>query len=249
MIHEESRLARGERLWAEYQERPSPQLRAQLVEHYRPLAHATVRRLCLYQDEDVEQVAMVGLVKAVDRFEPTRAISFSSFAVPTIAGEVRHYLRDHSRLVRSPRALQALREAVRAKERELTRETGYVPSLPEVAAALDRPMEHVLDAIAAVETGHPCSLDTAPGPGLDRPSGLHETVGEKDRSMEALEARIAWAQLLRPMGAVLQQVIELRYFDELSQKEVGERLGLSQMHISRLERRALAQLRDQGTVP
>jgi RNA polymerase sigma-B factor len=234
----------GERLWQEYRVSPTPQLREQLVEHYRSLARATVRRLCHFCDEDLEQVAMVALVKAVDRFDPARDNAFSTYAVPTILGEVRHYLRDQGRLIRYPRALQELRERVRVRERELIQANGQVPTLGEVAASLGVDLDQIVEALAAEERCHPLSLNAPVGASEDgKPQAMDEWIGERDRRLECVEAEVAWGQVLEQLGPQLKQVIQLRYFQQLSQQEVGQRMGCSQMHISRLERRALARLR------
>jgi RNA polymerase sigma-B factor len=231
-------------LWKEYHAHHCPRLRERLVERYRPLARPTLRRLCHYCDDDMEQVAILGLVKAIDRFDPARENVFTTFAVPTIVGEVRHYLRDRCRFIRLPRGFQMLRERIRAKERELARATGRMPCLAEVAQALGVQLDHILEAMAADEQCHPLSLSAPIGSTDDgRPLAMEEMIGERDHRLERAEAEIAWAQMLEQLGPRLKRVIQLRYFGGLSQQEVGRRMGCSQMHVSRMERRALDQLR------
>ena len=234
----------ADRLWSAYRSCPTRALREQLINHFRPLAQALVRHLRCRWDEDLEQVALVGLVNAVDRFDLSRGLCFATFAMPTILGEVKRYLRDQSRLLRCPRSLLDLRAAVLATEQDLAGRFGQSPTLSEIAAALGTPLDRVVEAMAIEETCHPCSLDDL------RPSrenypvpSVEEFLGAEDPELEQVEERIVWAQELDQLDPRLKTVMELRYYDDLSQQETARRLGVSQMQISRLERRALDDLR------
>src|SRR4051794_40792829 len=233
-------------LWQKYRARPTSQLRAELIHRYRPLAQSTARRVCLYYDEDVEQVALLGLIRAVDRFDPSRGNGFSTFAVPTIVGEVRRYLRDHSRLIRYPRALHDLRLKLRRTEAEMARASGRTPTVAELAEGLNVPLEQITELMAAEEHCRPRSLDALLGAGAeDDPWTLQDHLGEPDRKLERVEAEIAWTQILDQLGPQMKRVILLRYFQGLTQLEVSRAMRCSQMHVSRLERQALARLRAQ----
>jgi RNA polymerase sigma-B factor len=225
----------------------SSQVREELIERYRPLAFMALRNLRHHWDEDLEQVAMLGLIKAIDRYDPATGYCFSSFAVPTILGELRHYLRDQSHLVRCPRPLINLHDAVKARERELTKETGQVPALGEVAASLGVPVDRVAEAMAMEEICRPWSLDApVPPKEAEQPVTLEDCLGEEDPELTRAEERVAWRQMLERLDPRLKQVIELRFYQNLSQQESARRLGVSQMHVSRLERRALDRLRAQA---
>jgi RNA polymerase sigma-B factor len=184
------------------------------------------------------------LVEAVDRFDPSRGIEFPSFAVPTILGELKRYLRDHSRLVRCPQSLLELRAAVLAKEPELTGRSGRPPAVSEIAEALGQPVDQVLEALAVEETGRPRSLDELlPAVESGLPGTLAACLGAEDPELARVEERVGWAQMLNKLEPKLEKVMRLRYYGDLSQQETARRLGISQMQVSRLERRAIARLR------
>jgi RNA polymerase sigma-B factor len=246
---QDERAQSADRLWSAFISDPTPQRREQLIDFYTPLALGVLHRLVSRWDEDLQQVALLGLVNAVDRFDPNRGYQFTSFAVPTITGEIKRCLRDHSRLVRCPRSILDLRAAVSAKERDLTMQSGQVPGLAEVAAALGLELDDVVDAMATEDMFYPRSLD-----GImesiehGQSPALEEHLGVEDPALVRVEDRIAWRQELEGLEPRYKEVIQLRYFGSLSQVEVARRLGVSQMQVSRLERRALAQLRGLLTV-
>jgi RNA polymerase sigma-B factor len=247
MQSSETRSEAADRLWSAYQLQPTDELREQLIEHYRPLALMAVRQIRYSRDEDLGQVAMIGLVKAVDRFDPTRENGFYAFALPTILGEVKRYLRDHYHLIRCPRSLHDLRDQVRAREQEMVRQRGQIPTLAEVAQDLGVDLETILEAMEFEEICHPVSLDGVIAAARDdSPATLGECFGARDERLEQVETRIDWGQILDRLNPRLRTLIELRYFEQLTQREAGQRLGISQMHVSRLERRALDQLRTQA---
>jgi RNA polymerase sigma-B factor len=248
MNGQDGRAKSLEELWLAYAACPNSELREEIVEHCRPLALSILKRTGCAGDEDLEQVALLGLVKAVDRFDPTRGTRFSTFATPTILGEVRRYLRDHSRLVRPPRSLHDLHAAVLAKEAELNARLGRAHSLTEVAEALGVEVDRVAEAIAIEDACHPSSLSgSAPSWDGEQWGVLEEVLGAEDPELQRVESRVAWDQVLSLLDGSLRKVIELRYFQELTQRETAERFGVSQMQISRLEHRALERLRRHAT--
>jgi RNA polymerase sigma-B factor len=240
----------SEQLWQEFTYGQDPQLREKLIERYRPLAMAVMRRLQRHRDEDLEQVALLGLMKAVDRFDPGLGYSFASFAVPTIAGEIKRYMRDQSRPVRCPRSLLELHAKVVARQAELRSWSGREPTLAEVAEAMDVELEAVVEALAVEDIGHPWSLNgrvTLRGP--QEEVTLEDCLGAEDSELQRVEERVACNQVLDRLNPVLKKVIQLRYYGHMSQAQAAQQLGVSQMHVSRLERRGLNMLRDQLSVP
>jgi len=180
----------------------------------------------------------------VDRYDPSSGYRFSSFAVPTITGEVRRYQRDHSRLVRPPRSLYDLHAAVVARERQMTADNGHAPTLSEVAEALGVELDHVVEAMAVDDVCVPCSLDTPTSIyDPESPWSLAEHIGGEDPELGRLEERLTWERLLEALDPRLRRIVELRYYRDQTQREVARSLGVSQMQVSRLERRAIAGLR------
>jgi RNA polymerase sigma-B factor len=248
VIEKELEQAREKHLWRRYREHPSEGLREQLVERYRWLARSALRRLPYGEDEDLRQVALLALIKAVDRFDHEMGRCFSTFAFPTILGELKRYLRDHSYPVRPSRTLHELRAAVCQKDEELTAWTGRPPTLAEVAEALGTDLEQVVEALAIEEVCRPRSLNASATTLDEQPRMLlEECVGVADPGLREVEVRLEWQQNLDGLGFPFREILELRYYQGLTQREVGQRLGFSQMHVSRLERRALARLREQLT--
>jgi RNA polymerase sigma-B factor len=245
MNKQEAREEGDSRLWSTYAAHPSRQLREQLIESYRPLVRAILKRMDGRGDEDLEQVALLGLVKAVDRFDPSSGNRFTTFAYPTVIGEIKRYRRDRSHLIRPHRALIDLRVAVSAREAALTASTGHPPTVAEIAAALGVEIEQVAEAMALEEACHPRSLDELMvWRECEQFVLLEECVGKDDPEIERAETRILWRQAIETLDPLLRQVVDLRFYDKLTQEQVAQRLGVSQMHISRLERRALHQLRE-----
>jgi RNA polymerase sigma-B factor len=242
--------AASEQLWPEFCAGRDAQLREELIEQYRPLAMAVMRRLQRHRDEDLEQVALLGLIKAVDRFDPDLHFSFTSFAVPTIAGEIKRYWRDQSRPVRCPRSLLNLHARVVAEQAELTSRLGREPTLAEVASALDVGLEEVVEALAVEDICHPRTLDgRVRFRGSQDEVTLEDCLGTDDSELERVEERVACKQVLDHLNPVLKKVIQLRYYGHMTQAQTAQRLGFSQMHVSRLERRGLNILREQLAVP
>ena len=241
---EDTRIA--DRLWADYARTHDPRTREAIVHQFERLAFRIANRFARRgaENEDLFQVAMMGLVKAVDRFDPTTHYRFSTFATPTILGEIRRYFRDHAWTVHVPRGMQEFAQQVHRANRELTERLARTPAAAELAAHLETTEERVMEALSLDDVNHPLSVDgVMPGSDSDHPMLLEETLGSEDAHLEDTEARVSVSQAMRHLSEPLRQIIDMRYLRELSQREVARRLGLSQMQVSRMERRALEQLR------
>jgi RNA polymerase sigma-B factor len=213
-----------------------------LIERYLPLARGLALRYRRTAEpaDDLIQVAALGLVKAVDRWDATRGVAFSSFAVPTILGELRRYFRDATWSVRPPRSLQELSRAVdRARDDRL--ETGRAPTVDELAERLGRSREDVLAAAQAGDGRWTESLD-APRREEDGWSSLLDQLGSDDAEYERAEARATIERLTACIDHRGREILRLRYEDDLHQREIAARVGCTQMHVSRLIRSALKQL-------
>lgn len=188
------------------------------------------------------QVACVGLLKAIDRFDPESGNEFSSYAVPTIAGELRRYFRDCGWAIHLPRSEQERVLSVRTANRALTRELGRSPSPREIAKAAGLTTEDVLDALETETAARPTSLDGAIAQaGTD--TSRSNWIGRDDERLELAERRATASHGLRLLERRDQEILYMRFFEELRQVEIAERLGVSQMHVSRLIRRALERSR------
>jgi RNA polymerase sigma-B factor len=246
MMHDVDRAQEERLLFTRFCESRDPALREQLVERYLPLARQLARR---YQrpDEpldDLVQVASLGLVKAIDRFDASRHVAFSSYAVPTILGEIKRHFRDRTWSVRVPRDLQELALKVERTVGELTRELHRSPSVLELAERLDRPEEAVLEALEAAGAYNATSLETPRGGGEGEPGEtLADTVGGDEDGYDRAEDRATIARLMRTITPREREVLRLRFEEDLTQAEIGEIIGVSQMQVSRLIRQAVARLR------
>jgi RNA polymerase sigma-B factor len=231
-------------LMLEYQRTREPRLREQLVTRYLPLARSLARRFASGGEplEDLEQVAALALVKAVDGFDAERGTAFSSYAVPSIAGAIKRHFRDHGWSVRVPRELQERAMRVNQLEKELSGALGEAPTVNELAEATALGVEDVLEARVAYRALHASSLD-APTLDADGESrALIETMGDYDDGYSTVLDRSALDSLLGRLDERDRAIIELYFREELTQSEIGDRLGYSQMHISRLLRRAVGEL-------
>jgi RNA polymerase sigma-B factor len=220
-----------------------PALREQLVLTYLPLARTIARR---YQSprvptEDLVQVATVGLLKAVDRFDAGRGVAFSSYAVPTMVGEVQRHFRDHTWGVRPPRDLQERAQRVLGANRTLSAELGRPPSAGEIAERLSLALEDVVEALQASDARDATSLDRPRVIGEEGDT-LADTIGGEDSDYERVEDAITANLLMSELDTREREIIRLRFHEDLTQSEIGERIGCSQMHVSRLVRGAIAKL-------
>jgi RNA polymerase sigma-B factor len=214
------------------------------VTRYLALSRSLARRFASGGEplEDLEQVAALALVKAVDGFDPDRGTAFSSYAVPCIAGAIKRHFRDCGWSVRVPRELQERAMRVHQLESELSGALGEAPTVGELAEATSLGAEEVLEARVAYRALHASSLDapTQDADG-DAPS-LIEAMGDDDDGYSTVLDRSALDSLLGDLDARDRAIIELYFREELTQSEIGERLGYSQMHISRLLRKAVGEL-------
>jgi RNA polymerase sigma-B factor len=197
--------------------------------------------------DDIEQVASVGLVLAVDRFEPGRGSDFLSFAVPTIAGEVLRHFRERANTARVPRRLRALRAMIYDAAAELEQRNGRAARPSEIAQRLGVDLEVVIEGLAAHGAGRTCSLDEPDlnGDGSGDRRRFSRALGLHEAEFELIEHRQTLAPLLAALPARERRILLLRFFDGLTQAEIGALVGISQMHVSRLLTRTLAGLRRQ----
>jgi RNA polymerase sigma-B factor len=211
------------------------------MEHL-PLVRGLARR---YADrgeplDDLVQVGTIGLIKAIDRFDPARGFKLASFATPTILGEIRRHFRDRSWTVRVPRGIQEARAQIARSVDELSARNGRSPSVREIAEAADLTTEEVLDALAAGSAQRPAPLSPPGGEG-DEDDGV--AVGVEEAGYEQAEARATLDTGLAELPARERVILHLRFEEGLTQSQIAERVGISQMHVSRLIRRALEALR------
>jgi RNA polymerase sigma-B factor len=224
--------------------------RDRLIERYLRLAESLARRYARSSEpaDDLEQVAYLGLVQAVDRFDPDRGVAFSSFAVPTILGELKRHFRDRTWAVRVPREIRDAVVTVERASDALSSELGRGPSAADVANVTGLTVERVIEAREAALAYRAESIDR-PAPGGDDDGGLTvgDRIGIRDDNLRHAENGIALEQLA---AAVLsrrdREVLRLRIREDLLQREIAERVGLSQMQVSRVLRDALRALRDQA---
>jgi RNA polymerase sigma-B factor len=244
----EDRAARARedrRLLERYHCHGDRQARDALVERFLPLARQLARR---YQRggeplDDLVQVASLGLLKAIDRFEPDRETAFSSFAVPTILGELKRHFRDRGWSVRVPRDLQEMSVRVDRVTEELSRELGRAPTPAEIAEHIGVTTEQVLEAREAAGAYRAVSLDR-PRDDDEEGDGMAETMGAEDPGFGLAEDAATVERLMAVLTDREREVLRLRFAEDLTQSEIGARVGVSQMHVSRLIRQAVARLRE-----
>jgi RNA polymerase sigma-B factor len=194
--------------------------------------------------DDLVQVGNLGLVKAIDRFDPARGVEFTTYATPTIVGEIKRHFRDKGWAVKVPRRLQELNLAVNRAIERLTVERGHAPTVAELAEYLDATTEEVTEAQELGGAYNLISLDSEPLGESERPNQkLADYVGEIDAGLELLEDRANLEQAFKVLSGRERIVVYLRYFEHLPQSEVARRLGVSQMHVSRLQQKALEKLK------
>jgi RNA polymerase sigma-B factor len=197
--------------------------------------------------EDLIQVALLGLLKAVERFDPSRGLEFSTFATPTIVGELKRHFRDKGWAVRVPRRVQELHLRMGTVVNSLSQELGRSPTIPEIAARAEVSVDEVLEAMEAGRAYRFSSIDAPAGDDDDRvASPAAAQLGEDDSNMEEVEQRMLLSPLIASLPKREQMIIHLRFFRGMTQSEIAARLGISQMHVSRLLARSLAQLRDRA---
>lgn len=231
-------------LFVSWQRDGDPLAREELVQRFLPLARKLARRYSGAREpfDDLMQVASLGLVKAIDRFDPGRGTAFSSFAVPTILGELKRYFRDLGWAVHVPRGAQEQALKVEEAEQQLTARTGRPPSVPDLAEFLELSVEDVLDALETAGAHHCISLETPREDGEGESGTLADAFGEPDPRFEFVEASVSISCAARHLSARERRVLELRFVQDLTQTQIAELIGVSQMQVSRILRRALSQL-------
>jgi len=229
-------------------------LRAELIAGYLPVARHIAHKHTLRGElhDDLEQVASVGLVLAVDRFDPGRGVDFLSFAVPTITGEVLRYFRDRATTIRLPRRLRQLQSQIHDAATELAQRDGRAARPSEIARHLGVDVEVVLEGLAAQGAGHTSSLDEpardgdGSGDSTDLPR-FAAVLGKAEPEFALVEHRAALTPLLGALPERERQILLMRFFGGMTQTEIGHHVGISQMHVSRLLSRTLTRLRHQLT--
>jgi len=241
-----STRAREDReLFVRYLRQNDPAARDQLVERFLPLARQLARRYQRAEEplDDLIQVASIGLIKAIDRFDPDREVAFSSYAVPTILGELKRHFRDKTWSVRVPRDLQELALKVDRKVSDLARELHRSPTVAEIAEATQSSEEQVLEALEASAAYRATSIDAPRGSEDDQSDTLGDQMGRDEQGFGLAEDRATLGRLLSTVTAREREVLRLRFEEDLTQAEIGERIGVSQMQVSRIIRQSLSRLR------
>ncbi len=225
----------------------SPDLSAEesdLVLNHLGVAHSIARR---YRNrgiaaDDLEQVARLGLVKAARNYDAAKQADFLAYAVPTIRGEVRKHFRDHGWMVRPPRRVQEMQSRILAAAADLTQQIGRSPRPSEIAAHLGEPISEVEEALGADGCFSPSSLDRPVSAASDAPS-LGDLLPGEDDDQQAVEARVLLGPAVRRLSERDRKILHLRYFNGWTQEEIAREIGVTQMHVSRLLTRILAELR------
>jgi RNA polymerase sigma-B factor len=239
---QERRQREDEALFSRFAESRSPVVRAQIIEHFMPLARSLASRYRRHTEpfDDLLQVANLGLVKAVDGFDPERGKPFASYAVPTILGEIRRHFRDHVWTLRLPRGLQELVMKIEKATEELTDESGGFPTVAEIAERLGVSHEEVLDGLEAATARRTDSLDRPTSSDEDGSFSVLETLGRDDLAFDRVEAETS--STTADISDDELAILRMRFVDEMNQKEIAKVYGCSQMQISRISRATLWKL-------
>jgi len=236
--------------FAEFAADRTPELRAELIEAHVGLAEYLARRFGNRGEplDDLIQVASIGLLKAVDRFDPERAVEFSTYATHTIVGELKRHFRDKGWAVRAPRRMQELYLRIGKIISTASQEMGRSPTVAEIAKEAEVTEEEVLEALEAGQAYRFASLDAPAGSGGDESGDtVGSQMGSADSGLVDAERRATMDPLLATLPAREQSILRLRFYEDLTQSEIADRLGISQMHVSRLLSRSLAKLRTEAS--
>lgn len=239
------RIDEERRLFRQYLEHGDLSARERLVERFLPLAKQLARRYGSAGEplDDLIQVASLGLVKAIDRYELDRGTAFSSFAVPTILGEIKRHFRDTGWTVRVPRAIQERRIQVNRAIPTLTGRLGRSPTTAEIAEHIQATTEEVLEAVEAAVAYEPVSLDSSPGSDEEDETWA-QAVGHVDPSYELVEYGATLAPAMKSLPDRERLILHMRFVEDMTQSQIAEKIGISQMHVSRLIRKALEAMRE-----
>jgi RNA polymerase sigma-B factor len=234
----------AEALFERWQVHHDRAARDELVKRFLPLARKLARRYNVGHEpfDDLLQVASLGLVKAIDRFDSSRGNAFSSFAVPTILGELKRYFRDHGWAVHVPRGAQERAVKVEEAQQQLNAKSGRAPTVPELAEYLELSIEEVLESLETARAHHATSLDAPHDDGEGDSARLVDTFGGEDLTLELADARITIGAAAAALSPRERQVLALRFVEDLTQTQIAELIGVSQMQVSRILRRSLARL-------
>jgi len=240
-----ARVEADRALFARYLDHRDPVDRDVLVERFLPLARAIARRYERPGEpfDDIFQVACIGLINAIDRFELGRDVAFSSYAVPTILGEIKRYYRDRTWAVRVPRDLQDLALRVERTAQELAAGLQRQPTVGELAQAMELAEEQVLEGLGAAAAYRATSLALPRGDDGEAGEVLADGVAMTEDGFGRAEQRALLERLLRTLAPRDREVLRLRFAEDLTQAEIAARVGVSQMQVSRIIRRSLARLR------
>lgn len=232
-------------LFKRYKENGDLEARDQLIVNHSNLVHYVANKYANRgQDiDDLVQVGQVGLIKAVDGFDPSRGLEFTTYATPTIMGEIKRYFRDKGWSVRVPRRLQDLSIKVNAATEELTREFQRSPSVKEIAEYLGASVDDVLEAMESSSAYSSVSFD-APEDDDDKTPSLSSRYGEEDKGLVNADDRLDLSDVLRECAPREREILQMRFEENLTQSEIASRLGVSQVQVSRLLRRTLQKLQD-----
>jgi RNA polymerase sigma-B factor len=243
----EEHLAGDAELWRRFARDREPAIREELVRRNMPFAKRLALRYRGASEsfDDLLQVANLGLVNAVDRFDPQRGIPFTAFASPTILGELKRHFRDRVWTVRVPRGLHDRMAEVDKAITELTKRLQRSPTVGEIAERLGVEQTDVLEVMEANHNRRPLSLDRPAGAEDSEDSPPAEWIGEEDESYELVEGRIALDAALPYLDERERLVLRLRFAEDMTQSQIAERIGHSQMHVSRILRRALTRIQEQ----
>ncbi len=231
----------------QYQQTKSEKIQTQLVKHYEGLVCALANKFSKGKssDEDLIQVGMVGLLAALRRFDPSFGRGFESYAIPTIIGEIKRYIRDKTWSVHVPRRIKELGPKIKKAVEQLTIDFGRSPKVNEIALYLEVSEEDVLETMEMGRSYQALSVDKPIE--ADQEGGsvtLLDLVGEMDNKFERTELKLVIENSFSVLSEREKQIIYYTFYENISQKEVGDRLGISQMHVSRLQRKALEKLKE-----
>jgi RNA polymerase sigma-B factor len=225
------------------------QARDDLVRLHLPLVEHLTRRFLNRgeQYDDLLQVGTIGLIKAIDRFDSDRGVEFSTYATPTILGEIKRHFRDKSWAIRVPRRLQELRAAISGVTAELTQDLGRSPTVAEIARRVGVTEEEVIEGLESANAYSTLSLDAGDSGGEDGAMSMLDTIGEDDEALAHVENRESLKPLLEQLDPREKHILTLRFFRGMTQSQIATEIGVSQMHVSRLLNKTLAQLRERLT--
>jgi RNA polymerase sigma-B factor len=228
-----------------YHEAGDTGAREELIERHLPLVRSLARRYAGRGEalEDIEQVGAIGLIKAIDRFELSRDVSLATYATPNVVGEIKRHFRDKGWAIRVPRALQELNASMSGAIERLTVKLSRSPSIAEIAEELRTTPEEVLEALEVGSAYSTVSLSSAPSG--DEELDPLETIGSEDQEFSRSEDRAALAPALERLPVREREILRMRFEEGLPQTQIAQRVGLSQMHVSRLIRKSLTAMREE----